>query len=111
VVVYFSVMLPEQVLANSDVLSYFDSVHFLCLTCPPDVLRARIDSRDGSSAVTARIQVWLEFNTALATAASDIPTATVVDASLTADQVERDVRQWINTQLHRRSPFRTDSTA
>ena len=37
-VVYFSTMLPEQVLANSDVLGYFDSVHFLCLTCPPDVL-------------------------------------------------------------------------
>jgi hypothetical protein len=41
VVVYFSVMLPEQVIANSDVVSFFDSVRFLCLTCAPDVLRAR----------------------------------------------------------------------
>jgi hypothetical protein len=29
VVAYFSTMLPEQVLANSDVLSYFDS----CTSC------------------------------------------------------------------------------
>lgn len=27
-VVYFSVMLPEQILTNGDVLRYFDSVHF-----------------------------------------------------------------------------------
>jgi hypothetical protein len=75
VVVYFSVMLPEQVLANSDVLSYFDSVHFLCLICPPDVLRARLAGRVGSGAapaqeLTARIEVWLDFNDALETAAS-----------------------------------------
>src|SRR6266480_2545861 len=36
VVVYFSTMLPEQLLANTDALNYFESVHFLCLTCPPD---------------------------------------------------------------------------
>jgi broad-specificity NMP kinase len=99
VVVYFAVMLPEQILANSDVLSYFDSVHFLCLNCPPDVLRARLAGRIGSGAI-ARTEVWVDFNGALVAAASEIQTATVVDAGRTADQVEHDVRHWINTQLH-----------
>ena len=116
VVVYFSVMLPEQVLANSDVLSYFDSVHFLCLACPPDVLRARLAGRVGSGAaaagqLTARIEVWLDFNSALVAAASEIPTATVVDAGRTIDQVEHDVRNWLNAHLHPRGALWTDSTA
>jgi predicted kinase len=97
VVVYFSTMLPEQVLANSDVLGYFDSVHFLCLTCPPEVLRTRLAGRDESAAATARVDVWNDFNTALVAAASEIPTATVVDAGRTTDKVEHDVRLWINT--------------
>ena len=84
-------MLPEQVLANSDLLSYFDSVQFLCLTCPPDVLRARLAGRDGSGAAAARIHVWRDFNGALVAAASEIPTATVIDAGRTTDEVERDM--------------------
>jgi broad-specificity NMP kinase len=116
VVVYFSTMLPEQVLANSDLLSYFDSVHFLCLTCTPDVLRARLAGREGGGAtarikVSSRIKVWRDFNRALVEAASEIPTATVVDAGRTTDEVEHDVRDWINTQLHRHRDLRTDSTA
>ncbi len=58
VVVYFSVMLPEQVLGNSDALGYFDSVHFLCLTAPHDVLRARITRQAGSIPVSANIDAW-----------------------------------------------------
>jgi energy-coupling factor transporter ATP-binding protein EcfA2 len=100
VVVYFSVMLPEQVLVNSDVLSFFDSVRFLCLTCAPDVLRARFAGSGGNTVATNRIELWLDFNDALAAAASELPTATVVDASRSKDQVEHDVRYWINTQLH-----------
>jgi broad-specificity NMP kinase len=100
VVVYFSTMLPEQVLANSDVLGYFHSVHFLCLTCPPDVLWARLAGRDGSAAATARANVWSDFNTALVAAASETPTATVVDANRTTDEVEHHVRHWINTHLY-----------
>jgi broad-specificity NMP kinase len=111
VVVYFSTMLPEQILANSDVLGYFDSVHFLCLTCPPDVLLSRLAGRDGSAAATARVNVWSDFNTALVAAASETPTATVVDASRTTDEVERDVCNWINTHLHGRDAIRTDSSA
>jgi dephospho-CoA kinase len=111
VVVYFSTMLPEQVLANSDILSYFDSVHFLCLTCPADVLRARLAHRDGVSAVTARMQVWVDFNNALVAVASDISTATVVDTDRTTDQVEHEVRHWITTQLQGRGALRTGSTA
>ena len=99
VVVYFSTMVPKQLLVNTDVLDYFDSVHFLCLTCSPDVLHARLARRDGSGAATARIQVWLDFNSALLAVASEIPTATVVDAGRTIDEVEHDVRNWINTQV------------
>ncbi|MDP8960554.1 MAG: AAA family ATPase [Actinomycetota bacterium] len=108
VVVYFSTMLPEQALANSDVLGYFDSVHFLCLTCPPDVLRARLDRRVESGADPARVEVWLDFDRALLAAASEIQTATVIDAGRSVDVVEHDVRHWINAHLHRP---RTDSTA
>jgi predicted ABC-type ATPase len=116
VVVYFSTMLPEQLLANSDALTYFDSVHFLCLTCTSDVLRSRLAGREGGGAtarmkVSSRIKVWRDFNGALVKAASETPSATVVDAGRTIDQVEHDVRQWINTQLHRRGALGTDSTA
>ena len=109
-------MLPEQVLANSGVLSYFDSAHFLCLACPPDVLRSRLAGRVGSGAAAAgqlpaRIEVWLDFNGALVAAASEIPTATVVDAGRTIDQVEHDVRNWLNAQLHPRGALWTDSAA
>src|SRR3954451_23413372 len=78
-VVFFSTMLPNQVLANTDVLAYFDSVHFLCLTCPPDVLRARLAGRDGDRAVAARVELWVDFDRALREAAAAISTATVVD--------------------------------
>ena len=108
VVVYFSTMLPEQVLANGDVLSYFDAVHFLCLTCSPDVLRARLARRDGTDAATARVGVWLDFDSKLMAAARRLPTATVVDADRTLDQVEDDVRRWINTQLWRHAAVGTD---
>jgi hypothetical protein len=103
--VYFSVMLPEQVLANSDVIGFFDSVRFLCLTSTPDVLHARFAGRGGNSVATNRIDVWLDFNSTLVAAARELPAATVVDAGRTTDQVEHDVRHWINTQLHRRGAF------
>ncbi len=73
IVVYFSVMLPDQILRNSDVLSYFESVHFLCLNCPPDVLRARLAGRVESGSDTQRIEVavdrWARFNDVLTDAA------------------------------------------
>ena len=106
-VVYFSAMLPEQVLANRDALGYFQSVHFLCLTCPPDVLRWRLDRQAGG--VSARVEEWTDFNAALSAAASEIPTATVLDATGTVDQVENEVRSWINARLHWRGS-RSDST-
>jgi hypothetical protein len=110
VVAYFSTMLPEQVLANGDVLGFFESVHFLCLTCTSDVLRARLGYRDGTDAPRAHIELWLDFDRALVAAANDVPTATVLDAGRTVDQVEHDVREWINTQLHQHGARRTDST-
>jgi hypothetical protein len=99
VVVYFSVMLPEQILGNTDVLDYFDSAHFLCLTCPPDVLRARHAGRVESGPLTPSTERWVDFNAALMVASSEVPTATVVDASRTVDQVEQDVRNWVNTHV------------
>jgi predicted kinase len=110
VVVYFSTMLPEQVLANSDVLSYFDSVHFLCLTCPPNVLHARLVGRDGTEA-DARVGVWHGFNDELLAAATLVPTATVVDAGHAIGQVEHDVRNWINARLQGRGAAGTESRA
>ena len=44
---------------------------------------------------------WLEFNRAQVAAAGELPTATVLDAGRTIDEVEHDVRHWIDTQLYR----------
>jgi hypothetical protein len=92
-------MLPDQVLVNSDVVSFFESAHFLCLTCAPDVLRARFARRGGNAVATNRTDVWLDFNSTLVAAARELPTATVVDAGRPMDQVEHDVREWINAHL------------
>jgi MinD superfamily P-loop ATPase len=110
VVVYFSVMLPEQVLANSDEIGFFDSVRFLCLTCAPGVLRTRLALRDGDAVATNCIDVWVDFNSTLVAAASKLPTATVLDAGRPTDQVAHGVRQWVNTQLHRHRALGTGST-
>jgi predicted kinase len=107
VVVYFSVMRPEQLLANSDLVGYFHSVNFLCLTCPADVLRARLARRE-PAADPAGFERWVDFNGALAAAASDLPTADVADASHAIDQVEHEVRDWIKAQLQRRGALTTD---
>jgi hypothetical protein len=108
VVVYFAGMLPEQALANEYMLGYFDSVQFLCLTCTPDVLRERLIHRE-PDAVSARIQVWVEFNVALVAAASKIPTATALDAGRTIGDVEDDVRRWI--AMHIQAPDRPGTEA
>jgi hypothetical protein len=108
--VYFAVMLPEQVVANSEVLRYFDSVHFLCLTCRPADLRRRLAARVQPGAVPEVVQRWVDFNEALVAAARQIPTATVVDAGRTVDQLEDVVRLWIDRQLGGRGDLRTTST-
>jgi hypothetical protein len=109
VVVYFAVMLPEQVLANDDLVGYFDSVHFLCLTCPPDVLRSRLADREPGPGI-GRAEVWVAFDQALVAAASEMPTATVLDAGRAVDDVEHDVRRWIDAQLGWRGVFGTGPT-
>jgi dephospho-CoA kinase len=60
-IVYFSTMLPEQVLVSQDLLRYFGSVRFLCLTCPPDVLTERLIGREGDAA-RAQVPGWVAFN-------------------------------------------------
>ena len=109
-VVYFAVMLPEQVLANSEDPRYFDSVHFLCLTCPPADLHRRLAGRVEPGSVAEVVQRWVDFNEALVAAAGKIPTATVVDVGRPVDQVENDVRHWIDTQLGGRGDLRAAST-
>lgn len=107
VVVYFSVMLPEQVLANGEALRYFDSVHFLCLAAPPDILRLRIGRQAGSFADTPnlaayldeRAAMWNDFNAALYAAAKNTPRTSVVDASRPIDEVVRDTRDWVNALI------------
>lgn len=111
VAVFFSTMLPEQALENSDVLDYFDSAHFLCLTCTPDVLHDRLARRDGSAAATSRLQVWVDFNDTLVARASEMPTATLVDAGGTMDQLEHEARHWINTKLQQRADHETNPSA
>ena len=100
VVIYFSVMLPEQILANSDMVGYFDSVHFLCLTCTSDILRERITARDGAASAAERVQVWADFDATLVAAVDGLTTATVLDAGRAVDDVEADVRSWINVVLN-----------
>ena len=111
VVVYFSVMMPDQALANSDVVGYFDSVDFLCLTCPPDALQARLNAREASEVPTDRVAVWTEFDRDLAAAAETVQSATILDAGRPADLVERDVRHWIDSRLIRERPVATDPPA
>ncbi|HXW81726.1 MAG TPA: AAA family ATPase, partial [Acidimicrobiales bacterium] len=68
-VVFFSVMLPQQLLANTDVLGYFESISFLCLTCDAEVLRTRFVQRDGSGSspleIDAAVERWRQFNDVL----------------------------------------------
>ncbi|HET6874084.1 MAG TPA: hypothetical protein VFH70_04860 [Acidimicrobiales bacterium] len=97
-VVYFSAMLPGQVLANGDLVGCFESVRFLCLTCPPEFLRARLTGRDGSAAAE-RIEFWIDFDRTLVAASRDVKTATVMDAGRQPDLVADDVRRWIEGQL------------
>jgi hypothetical protein len=98
VVVYFATMLPEQLLASSDLLGYFGPVSFLYLTCPAETLRSRLARRE-PGAFAARLDMWVEFDDALRASASSIPTATIVDAGRTMSEVEREVLRWIDTQL------------
>ena len=103
VVVYFSVMLPEQVLANADAVGYFGSVHFLCLTAPPDVLRARTARQAGRVDRTGSTRRSLDegaaagddFNAALLAAAGGTPRTTIIDASRPIGEVVCAVRDWI----------------
>lgn len=106
VVVYFSTMLPEQLLANVDVLDYFDAVHFLCLTCPAEILQERLTVREGhddtkGTRVSPATKIWSDFNVALTLAATEIPTSSAIDGGRTADEVESDVRGWINNRMGR----------
>lgn len=103
VVIYFSVMLPEQVLANGDMLGYFDSVHFLSLTCTSDILRERITARDGADSAAERIQVWADFDATLVSAVDGLASATLLDAGRAVKYVEADVRNWINVVLNNES--------
>jgi predicted kinase len=105
VVVFFSTVLPEQLLANTDALNYFNSAYFLCLTCSPDTLRTRLANRE-SLDVTANnglvpiVERWSEFQERLVHATSEV-LSTILDADRVTDEVEADVRSWILTHLNR----------
>ena len=111
VVTYFSVMLREQLLENAQTLEYFASVHFLYLTAPPHVLRERIVRQAGTigspvdinAYVDERTTEWNAFNGRLHEAAAITPNTTAVDATRPASEVEREVRDWINSHLGRAS--------
>ena len=99
-VAYFSTMLPEQVLDNRDVLGYFASAQFLCLTCPPDELGERLVRREGAAA-RSRLDAWVDFDAALRAAANELSAATVIDAGRPVEEVEHDTRRWISDHLPR----------
>jgi 2-phosphoglycerate kinase len=102
-VVFFSTMLPEQLMVNTDVLDYFKSVSFLCLTCDADSLRRRFVQRTGSGSITSRIEEavdqWSQFNDALIQAARSTDDVYVIDAARSLREVESDVRDWIFANL------------
>lgn len=107
VVTYFSVMLPEQILANLDALEYFDSIRFLYLKAPHQVLRERILRQAGTMAASVDIESYLDertrewnaFNAVLDEAAFATPNTIVVDATRPASEVEHEVRAWISRHL------------
>jgi hypothetical protein len=104
-VVFFSVMLPQQLLANTDVLGYFESVSFLCLRCDADVLRTRFMRRAGAGSDTQSIEAavdrWSRFNDVLTDAAHATDHGHVIDATRSIDEVEGDVRGWVLERLQR----------
>jgi hypothetical protein len=106
-VVIFSAMLPQQLLANTDVLDYFESVNFLCLTCEAEVLRTRFVRRLGSGGDTQRIEAavdrWSRFNDVLLDAARSTDQVYVVDATRPLGEVEGDVLDWMLARLQCRS--------
>lgn len=75
----------------------------------PDELCARLVHRDGSAALV-RTEVWVEFNAELAAAGGEARTGTVLDASRTVDEVEHDVRCWIDSHVGSPGAVRTDAT-
>ncbi len=103
VVVYFSVMLPGQLLANADVVDYFESVSFLCLTCDAGVLRQRLTRRVGAwtdtQTIDEAVDRWHRFNEALVDAAGRTEDALMIDASRSVSEVEPDVRDRVLTRL------------
>lgn len=100
-VAYFGITFPDQILANSDLLAYFNGVHILALVCDEADLRQRIQARSGGHAAAARIDLHLALNRRLRSAAAapahldDRLALTPLDASRPTDEVEADVRTWL----------------
>jgi gluconate kinase len=106
-VVFFSVMLPEQLLANTDVLEYFHSVSFLCLSCDGDILRTRFLRRVGATSdapsIAAAVERWSQFNDVLMDAVHGSDHVHLIDATRPIGEVESDVREWIIERLRQYS--------
>ena len=102
-VVYFSTMLPQQLLSSTDLLGYFSCVRFLCLTCPPDALRSRLERRVGRGLAGSDVNRWIDFDRSLVASAGALPAAaTVLDASGSPASLEAAVREWIERALSSR---------
>jgi thymidylate kinase len=102
-VVFFSTMVLEQLLVNTPVLEYFESVSFLCLTCNAEALRTRFRRRLGSGSDTQRIEAavdrWRRFNDVLADVARSAENVQAIDATRPVGEVEGDVREWLLARL------------
>ena len=94
-VAFCGIALPEQVLANSDMLDYFSAVHFIGLVCDEEVLRTRISSRAGGASAAQRSDLHLDINRRLRLSASTVPNMTLIDATRERAAVAAAIRQAI----------------
>jgi len=97
-VVYCGVMLPEQVLANDDLVDLFSTVRFLALVCDDATLRDRITRRADRTPVVERIDVHLELNRKIRDAGAH-DAVTLLDADAPRDDIEAAVANWIRSVL------------
>ena len=106
-VVFFSVMLPQQLLANTDVLDYFESVSFLCLRCDgrssPHPVHTTARGRERHAKDSGGCGPVESVQRCPHGRRSPTDHAHVIDATRSIGEVEGDVRGWILDSLLRGS--------
>ena len=101
-------MLPQQLLADTDVLGYFESISFLCLACEAEVLRAGSYEGTGNGSNTQEIEAAVDrrrqFNEGNIDAACSTDDVHTIDATRsTPTEVESDVHRWMQRNYNTRN--------